>query len=100
MTAQMGRGLLPNRRYTYTLTPSTGPFTDRLSATIQTMDTTNHDRVFDPPVLLGDGNSSVLYDIAIINDTLVFATGAIYKRDSLGNWGPILYNLARWDGRG
>lgn len=40
----------------------------------------------------------MLYDVTIINDTLVYAVGEIYKRDSLGNWDPQPYNLARWDG--
>lgn len=53
-------------------------------------DTTSHDfqwQVFQ----LGDGNSSVLYEVAIINYTLAYACGEIYSGDST-------YNLARWNG--
>jgi hypothetical protein len=41
----------------------------------------------------------VLYDVAIINDTLAYAVGEIYKRDSVGNWDPNAYNLAKWNGQ-
>jgi hypothetical protein len=97
-TLIVDEGLLPNRQYTYTLTRPNGILTDRLTAAITTMDTTSHDWVFDPPVLLGDGSSSVLYDVCILSDTLAYAVGAIYKRDSLGNWDPNAYNMVKWDG--
>ncbi len=60
-------------------------------------DTTNHN--FSWSVMhLGDGASSALFDIANINDTLAYAVGAVYKRDSIGNWDPLPYNLAKWNG--
>jgi hypothetical protein len=46
----------------------------------------------------GDGASSAFYDVAIINDSLAYAVGAVYFRDSLGGWDPYPYNLAKWDG--
>lgn len=47
----------------------------------------------------GDGSaSSRLYGVAIINDTLAYAVGEIYKVDSLGQYDPLPYNLVRWDG--
>ncbi len=95
-------GLLPNRAYTYQLQRLAADSTvTETSASVQvtTMDTTSHAWLFDPPVLLGDGSSSVLYDVAIINDTLVYAVGEIYKRDSLGNWDPNACNLVKWNGR-
>jgi hypothetical protein len=98
-TLIVDEGLLPNRQYTYTLTRPNGLFTDRLTAAITTMDTTSHNWVFDQPVLLGDGSSSVLYDVAIINDTLAYAVGEIYKRDSVGNWINPPFNIAKWNGR-
>jgi hypothetical protein len=42
---------------------------------------------------LGDGGLSVLYDVAIINDTLVYAVGEIYVT---GDEKP--FNLAMWNG--
>ncbi|MEW6512258.1 MAG: hypothetical protein AB1428_15010 [Bacteroidota bacterium] len=62
------------------------------------VDTTSHDFTWTLSTL-GDGGSSVLYDVTIINDTLVYAVGAIYKQDSLGNWDPLPYNVAKWNGR-
>jgi hypothetical protein len=46
----------------------------------------------------GDGASSAFNDVAIINDTLAYAVGAVYFKDSLGVWDPLPYNLAKWDG--
>jgi len=96
----LDEGLLPNQEYTYkAYRLAAALLTD--STTLQsvtTMDTSSSNWVFDPPVLLGDGSSSVLYDVAIINDTLAYAVGEIYKRDSLGNWDPWPYNLVKWDG--
>jgi hypothetical protein len=48
--------------------------------------------------LLGDGGGSILHDVAIINDTLAYAVGEIYLRDSTGQLDPILYNVAVWNG--
>jgi hypothetical protein len=90
--------LLPNHTYTYTLTTFSGrTFSPDAHLTITTMDTTSHDFAWTIDTL-GDGNSSVLYDVAIINDTLAYAVGEIYKKDSLGNWDNEPYGAARWDG--
>ena len=61
-------------------------------------DTTSHDFIWRIDTL-GDGNSSVLYDVAIINDTTVWAVGEIFVRDSSGQIDPTPYNLAAWNGR-
>jgi hypothetical protein len=102
-------GLLPNHTYTYKAyrlsagAIAKAELTDsRLSdsssqVTLTTLDTTSHDFILQIDTL-GDGGGSVLYDVAIINDTLAYAVGAIYLRDSLGNWDPHAYNMARWDG--
>ncbi|HLA68442.1 MAG TPA: hypothetical protein VJN65_01970 [Bacteroidota bacterium] len=47
---------------------------------------------------LGDGASSVLNDVAIVNDTLIYAVGEIYLKDSTGQIDPLRYNLAIWNG--
>ncbi|MDI6767743.1 MAG: hypothetical protein QME52_13055, partial [Bacteroidota bacterium] len=62
-----------------------------------TLDTTSHNFVWQIDTL-GDGSSSVLYDVAIINDTLVYAVGEIYKRDSTGQFETEFYNIAKWNG--
>ncbi len=46
-------------------------------------DTTSHNYAWQT-FILGDGNSSVLYDAAIIYDTLIYAVGEIYLKDSTG----------------
>jgi hypothetical protein len=48
---------------------------------------------------LGAGNGSVLNDVAIMNDTLAYAVGEIYLKDSTGQFDPLPYNLVRWDGQ-
>ncbi len=63
-----------------------------------TPDTTSHNWMFQTFVL-GVGNSSMLNDVAIINDTLVYAVGEIYLKDSTGQLDPNAYNFARWDGK-
>jgi hypothetical protein len=64
---------------------------------IEVPDTTSHAFVWSVQSL-GDGASSVLYDAAVINENLAYAVGAIYLRDSLGNWDPDAYNCVMWDG--
>jgi hypothetical protein len=60
-------------------------------------DTTSHNFVWQIQ-MLGDGGSSVLHDVAIINDTLAYAVGELYLNDSTGQLDPLLYNVAQWDG--
>jgi hypothetical protein len=67
---------------------------DIVSAT--TVDTTSHEISWTVEYL-GDG-ASVLWDVAIISDTLAYAVGEMYLRDSLGNWDLNAYNAARWNG--
>ena len=47
--------------------------------------------------MFGDGGSD-FRDVVVINDTLAYAVGEIYFRDSLGNWDPNAYNAAKWNG--
>jgi hypothetical protein len=47
---------------------------------------------------LGDGNGSILYDVSLVNDTLGYAVGEIYLKDSTGQINPTPFNLATWDG--
>ena len=92
-------GLLPKRIYTYTLTASLWSST----AQTTTMDTTDDSFGWQMDTL-GNSitNQSVLYDVAIINDTLAYAVGEIHTKetdrlDSTGKWVEA-YNAARWDG--
>lgn len=62
------------------------------------IDTTSHNFSWQIDTL-GDGRNSILYDVAIINDTLAYAVGEIYLRDSTGQIDPTPYNLAKRNGR-
>ncbi len=59
-------------------------------------DTTSHN--FSWTVELLGATSSILFDVAIINDTLAYGVGQFFLRDSTGQIDPILYNFAEWDG--
>jgi hypothetical protein len=61
-------------------------------------DTTSHNFSWQVQ-MLGDGGSSVLHDVAIINDTLAYAVGELYLHDSTGQLDPISYNFAQWNGQ-
>ncbi len=61
-------------------------------------DTTSHNFVWQIDTL-GDGNSSVLNDVCIIDENNVWAVGEIYVKDATGQFNDPPYNAARWDGR-
>lgn len=85
--------LLPNQSYSYTVT--TESWSQHLLTT--TLDSTSHEILWQL-YTLGDGNSSYLSDVAIINDTLAYAVGEIYLKDSTGKWDSNIYNVAKWNG--
>jgi hypothetical protein len=64
---------------------------------VELPDTTSHNFIWKVEHL-GDGASSRLSDVAILNDSLAYAVGRLYFHDSLGNWDPNAYNLAKWNG--
>ena len=63
-------------------------------------DTTSHNFAWELDSL-GDASvgSSILHDVAIVSDTVVWAVGEIYAKDSTGRADPIAYNAAKWDGK-
>ncbi|HTP81023.1 MAG TPA: glucosyl transferase [Bacteroidota bacterium] len=61
-------------------------------------DTTSHSFNFTQFTFGGNAGSSYFNDVAIINDSLAYAVGAVYLTDSLGNPDPNAYNLAEWNG--
>src|SRR5437867_933439 len=78
-TTLIDSGLFPAKTYTYrayTLRGTTQADSSALLV-VRTMDTTSHSFQFFRDTL-GDGSSSVLNDVAIINDTLAYAVGEIY----------------------
>jgi len=60
-------------------------------------DTTSHGFIWQVDSV-GEGPSDVLRDVVILNDTLAYAVGELYLRDSTGQLDPQPYNFARWNG--
>ncbi len=97
-TLLLDTNAVPRATYTYIAFRLNGSTTMDSSAPLQvtTMDTTSHNFTWETDTL-GDA-SSVLSDVAIINDTLAYAVGQMYLRDSTGQIDPTRYNLAAWNG--
>jgi len=89
--------LSPNKTYNYQVIELQNGTAAAKSEmiTAKTMDTTSNNFTWQF-YILGNyltGNSSKLYDIAIINDTDAWAVGEIYENDSTGT-----YNSEHWNG--
>ncbi|MBI5476350.1 MAG: hypothetical protein HY964_06405 [Ignavibacteriales bacterium] len=98
-TLIIDESLQPKHSYRYVLTVKNFlNLPERCYADIVTMDTTSHTFTWQIDTL-GDGNSSVLHDVAIVNDTLVYAVGEIYKKDSTGQIETEPYGVGIWDGK-
>ena len=61
------------------------------------MDTTSHNFTFETFTFGGTAGSSILYDVAIINENDIWAVGEIYIADTSIN-GYTTYNAVHWDG--
>lgn len=95
----LNEGLLPRRTYTYQLqklNADSSVLETSASVQVTTIDTTSHSFQFSIDTL--GVTSSLLYDVAIINDTLAYAVGEMYLRDSTGLVDPRAYNAAKWNG--
>jgi hypothetical protein len=100
-TTILDTALLPKHTYTYKAYWTFGILmaTDSSDAfPLTTMDTTSHDIHWTLDTL-GNGNSSLLHDVCIVNDTCVYAVGSISVKNSTGNWIYPPYNVAVWNGR-
>lgn len=90
--------LLPNKTYKFKIAVNTTsrpqPITNEVELT--TMDTTSHDFTFQSWTF-GTIGSSVLYDVAIINENDIWAVGQIMIADTSIN-GYTTYNAVHWDG--
>ncbi len=64
---------------------------------VNTLDTTSHNFAWQT-FEFGQHSSSVLYDVAIIDENNIWAVGEIYMNDSLGNPDPNAYNAIHWNG--
>jgi hypothetical protein len=97
-TVVLDDSLAVKRTYAYKAYRLGGTMPTDSTALLQatTLDTTSHNFFWQIDTL-GDGQS-VLYDVAIVNDTLVIACGELYLRDSLGGYQPPC-GVAIWNGR-
>ncbi len=89
--------LLPNQTYNYQVVLSTDTTIKSEKVVAQTLEPTSHNFTWQT-FTFGEHSSSVLYDVAIIDENNIWAVGAIYMNDSLGNPDPIPYSIAKWDG--
>jgi hypothetical protein len=95
-------GLLPNHPYIYSVSKGMKVndgvvfYVDKVH--VNTMDTTNHNFTWQIDTL-GDGQSSHLLDVSIINDTLAYAVGEVYVRDSIGQYNVDPFNFLTWNGK-
>ena len=90
--------LLPNKTYSIKLTNQDGIGTQ---TEFTTMDTTSHNFTWET-FEFGGGSSSILSDVAIINENDIWAVGEIYTKDtytydSNGVWQQP-YNAVHWNG--
>jgi hypothetical protein len=99
-TMLIDTALLPRRQYNYKALRLENGFAKDSSAVLQikTMDTTSHEITWTVETI-GDGASSILYDVAIVNDTLAYAVGKIALKDSSGNIESETNNMAIWNGK-
>jgi hypothetical protein len=103
-TTVVDTGLLPAHSYRYAARLEKEGQTAARSNPVEltTMDTTSHDFSWQLYEFGGVHGSSVLYDVAIINENDIWAVGEIHTAetdtfDSLGNWvNP--YNAVHWNG--
>ena len=61
------------------------------------MDTTSHNFTFEMITFGGQIGSSVLFDVAIINENNIWAVGEIWIADT-SQLGYTKYNAVHWDG--
>ena len=89
--------LLPNQNYSFQVS-SIQHQVSSIKYPVITMDTTSHNFTWQSWEF-GQHSSSILYDVAIIDENNIWAVGAIYMNDSLGNPDPNAYNAVHWDGQ-
>jgi hypothetical protein len=92
--------LLPQHAYTFrAVRLDSGSAVDSSDAlAVHTMDTTSHNISWQVTHLAGQGGTSLLYDVAVVNDTCVYAVGKMFINDSAGS-GDGPFALATWNGK-
>ena len=61
-------------------------------------DTTSHNFTWTQYTFGGSAGSSYFNDVAVINDSDIWAVGQIFANDSTGKYDPIFYNVVHWNG--
>jgi|WetSurMetagenome_2_1015567.scaffolds.fasta_scaffold99401_2 hypothetical protein len=89
--------LNPNQTYNYQAILSTDTTIKSEKVNAQTLAPTSHNFTWQT-FEFGQHSSSVLYDVAIIDENNIWAVGEIFMNDSLGNPDPKRYNAAFWNG--
>ena len=84
-------GLLPSKTYSYKA--KLGGFT--AIADVVTMDTTSHDFAWQTFTFGGNGGSSYLKDVAIIDENNIWAVGEIY--DNGEKYNAVHWNGVKWE---
>ncbi|HAP35208.1 MAG TPA: hypothetical protein DCQ28_04430 [Bacteroidetes bacterium] len=89
---------LPQRNYSYrVLRIENNKAKDSSKALeIKTMDTTSHDFIWTLETI--GYQNSIIRDVAIVNDTLVYAVGKFYEKDTSTNT-QTPFNVAQWNGK-
>src|SRR5574338_1708294 len=91
--------LQPNTAYKFdAVTYEDGKEVKSNPVTFTTLDTTSHSFTWQT-FEFGQHSSSILYDVAIIDENNIWAVGEIYMNDSLGNPDPTCYNAVHWNGQ-
>jgi len=100
-------GLLPNKTYKYKVAvqqpQQNGTNIQSQTVTATTMDTTSHNFTWQTYTFGGANGSSVLNDVAIINENDIWAVGEIHTKDT-DQWNADSskwiqpYNAVHWDG--
>ena len=92
--------LLPNQTYYYQVSSNqsaTGGQVSSIKQLVITMDTTSYNFTFETITFGGQIGSSVLFDVAIINENNIWAVGEIWIADTSA-LGYTKYNAVHWDG--
>lgn len=92
--------LLPNQTYSFQLSSiqsATGGQVSSIKQLVTTMDTTSHNFTFETITFGGQIGSSVLFDVAIINENNIWAVGEVWIADT-SQLGYTKYNAVHWDG--
>jgi hypothetical protein len=89
------------KNYTYTAYGLSSGQVKQVSPplSVTTLDSTSHNFTWQTFDFGGDAGSCLLRDVAIINDTLIYAVGAVYLKDSIWQTTYSPNNLLTWNGK-